>query len=85
MNKRECGSGNVVKMCLCLSIMLLLLSSSPENSFVSALPTDKNCAGEKTEGARRSGVRMMMDAKRVGYVYRSRSGRGPVMVAETKP
>ncbi|KAG7587237.1 hypothetical protein ISN45_Aa02g024590 [Arabidopsis thaliana x Arabidopsis arenosa] len=80
MNKRECGSGNVAKMCLCLSMMLLLLSSFPENSSVSALPT-----GEKTEGARRSGVRMMMDAKRVGYVYRSRSGRGPVMVAETKP
>lgn len=49
------------------------------------MQTDKHCAGEKTEGGRRSGVRMMMDAKRVAYVNRSRSGRGPVMVAETKP
>lgn len=42
MNKRECGSGNIAKLCICLSIMLLLLSSSPENSFVSALPTGES-------------------------------------------
>ncbi|EOA34893.1 hypothetical protein CARUB_v10022476mg [Capsella rubella] len=77
MNKRECG---IAKLCLCLSIMLLL-SSCPENSLVSALPIGEKHPAKKTEGERR----MIMDAKRVGYVYRSRSGRGPVMVAETKP
>lgn len=42
MNKRECGSGGIAKLCICLSIMLLLLSSSPENSFVSALPAGES-------------------------------------------
>ncbi|KAF8106843.1 hypothetical protein N665_0130s0017 [Sinapis alba] len=52
MDRRGCGSGNIAKMCLCLSITLLLLSST-ENSFVTPLPSGEYQA--KGTGTRRKG------------------------------
>lgn len=35
MDRRGFGSGNIAKMCICLTLLLL---SSTENSFVTTLP-----------------------------------------------
>ncbi|KAG7590327.1 hypothetical protein ISN44_As07g025050 [Arabidopsis suecica] len=67
-------SGSIAKMCLCLSMMLLLLSSSLENSFVSALPTEETYEATKIGQARRSGVRRMLIPVRSSPSCRSSAG-----------
>ncbi|CAH8330326.1 unnamed protein product [Eruca vesicaria subsp. sativa] len=86
MDRRGCSIGNIGKMCLYLSITLLLLScDETENSFVSALPAEERYQAKRTGTPRKNGVRRMMiivapaAPQHAGWVNRSRSrrGRGP--------
>ncbi|CAF2203102.1 unnamed protein product [Brassica rapa] len=78
MDRRGCGNGNIAKMCLCLSITLLLFSSS-ENSFVTPLPAEERYQAKGTGTPREGGLRRMMmgtPPDSSGWVDGSQSGRG---------
>ncbi|KAL0701927.1 hypothetical protein Bca4012_058049 [Brassica carinata] len=77
MDRRRCGStGNVAKMCLCLSIMLLLLSST-DNSFVTPLPAEETYQAKITGTPRRMMIATPPTfSDRAGWVDGSNSSRG---------
>ncbi|WZZ07090.1 hypothetical protein YC2023_093011 [Brassica napus] len=69
---------DIAKMCLCLSVTLLLLSST-ENSFVTPLPAEKTYQAKRKGGARR-----MMIYMPPSFSGRA-SGRGCGWTMSTKP
>ncbi|KAJ0255929.1 hypothetical protein HA466_0089690 [Hirschfeldia incana] len=88
MVTRGCGSsitGNIAKMCMCLSTMLLLLSST-DNSFVAPLPAKETYQAKRASRPSKSEVRRMMIFRQPIHgssrVNRSRSGRGGTMSAK---
>ncbi|KAL0801999.1 hypothetical protein Bca101_057175 [Brassica carinata] len=80
MDRRGFGSGNIAKMCICLTLLLL---SSTENSFVTTLPAaEEKYQAKRTGTPIKGGARRMMiytpptKSARAGWVDRSHSDHG---------